>query len=167
MDFLDISSLGTMYQYIVKIEQKIKQKKRDAGYTNPKQGKGTPKPQNKGPSQGDGTQDKPLKLQANKNTLKMKKDMGKWCEFHKSSTHNTSECQAKQSLVADLKASESDAGSDFESKPNKGTDKGKQIIDVEPSAIMATTKIPKNEPDDLEEGERLFHSQMWVKGSLL
>ena len=55
------------------------------------------------------------KLQANKNTVKPKKDTGKWYEFHKSSTHNTSECQAKQSLVAEMKAPESDACSNSES----------------------------------------------------
>jgi len=41
----------------------------------------------------------------------MKNDMGKWYKFHKSSTHNKSEFQAKKSLVVELKASESDAGS--------------------------------------------------------
>jgi len=43
MDFLDISSLGAAYPYAAKIEQKFKQKKRDFGSTNQKQGKGTPK----------------------------------------------------------------------------------------------------------------------------
>ena len=62
---------------------------------NQKQGKGAPKPQNKGQSQGMVAQDNLLKPQAKKNTVKPKKDMGKWCEFHKSSTHNISECQAK------------------------------------------------------------------------
>ena len=51
--------------------------------------------------------------------------MGKWCEFHKSSTHNMSKCQAKQSLVVELKAFESDTCSDSESETNKGNDKGK------------------------------------------
>ena len=67
----------------------------------------------------------------------------------------------KQSLVTKLKASESDACSDPESEPDKGNDKGKQIIDMEPSTIVAIAKVQKNEPEDPEEGERLFHSQCW------
>ena len=107
------------------------------------------------------------KTQAKNNTTKPKKDMGKWCEFHKSSTHNTSECWAKQLLVAEMRASDSDACSDSESEPDKGNDKGKHIIDAEPNAIVATAKIQKEEPEDPEEVELLFHSQMWVKGSPL
>jgi hypothetical protein len=37
----------------------------------------------------------------------------------------------------------------------------------EPSATVATTKLQPGEPDEPEEGERLFHSQMWVKGTPL
>ena len=158
MEFLDISSLGTAYRYAVKIEQKFKQKKRDFGSANPKP---------KGQSQGGVTQDNPSKPQEKNNTTKPKKDTGKWCEFHKSPTHNTSECRTKQSLVAELKASESDTCSDPEPEPDKGNGKGKQIIDADPSATVATAKIQKNEPEEPEEGERLFHSQMWVKGSPL
>jgi hypothetical protein len=147
MEFLDISSLGVAYRYAAKIEQKFKQKKRDCESGNQKHGKGTPKPQNKGPSIGGAAQDNPPKPQAKNNTTMLKKDTGKWCEFHKSSTHNTSECQAKQSLVAELKASESDACSDSESEPDKGNDKGKHIIDAEPNTTIATTKIQKEEPE--------------------
>jgi hypothetical protein len=62
--------------------------------------------------------------------------------------------------VAELKDSKSEANSDSESNPEGG----KWIIDVEPSATVATTKVLPSEPEEPEEGERLFHSQMWVKG---
>jgi hypothetical protein len=61
--------------------------------------------------------------------------------------------------VAEVKASESDADSDFEIEPERG----RRIIDVEPSATIATTKLQPGELGDPEEGEHLFHSQMWVK----
>ena len=51
MEFLDISSLGTAYQYVVKIEQKLKQKAWQFEPRNPSQqnpGNGGPNPQNKG-----------------------------------------------------------------------------------------------------------------------
>jgi hypothetical protein len=44
---------------------------------------------------------------------------------------------------------------------------GRQIIDVEPSGIVATTKLQPGEPDEPKEGEHLFHLQMWVKGTPL
>ena len=112
-------------------------------------------------------QEKFPKPQENNNTTKPKKEAGKWCKFHKSPTHNTSECRARQSLVAEIKASESDAYSDTESKPKKGNDRGKNIIDADPNATIATTNIQKEEPEDSEEEEHIFHSQMWVKGSPL
>ena len=69
--------------------------------------------------------------------------------------------------MAEIKASESDAYSDTESEPKKGNDKGKKIIDLDPNTTIYTTKIQKEEPKDSEEKEHLFHSKMWVKGSLL
>jgi hypothetical protein len=86
--------------------------------------------------------------------------MGKWCEYNKSPWDNTDECRSKKSLVAELKASESTVDSDSKSNPEEE----KWIIDVEPSATVATTKVQPNEP---EEGGHLFHSQMWVKGALI
>ena len=65
--------------------------------------------------------------------------------------------------MAEVKASESDEGSNSESEPKKG----RWIIDAEPSVIVATTKIHTSEPDEPEEGENLFHSHMWVKDTPL
>jgi hypothetical protein len=96
-------------------------------------------------------------------TLERQRNIGKWCGFHKSPWHNTADCHSKQSLVAKVKVSKSDVGSDSE----KELEMGIWIIDIEPSAIVATTNIQPDEPDEPEEGEHLFHSQMWVKGSPL
>jgi hypothetical protein len=65
--------------------------------------------------------------------------------------------------VVEMKESEFEADSDFESN-EKG---GKRIIDVEPRAIVTTTKVQPSELEELEEGECLFHSKMWVKGAPL
>jgi hypothetical protein len=66
-------------------------------------------------------------------------------------------------MVAEVKASESDAGSDSELELERGI----WIIDMEPSATIANTKLQPDELDEQEEGEHLFHSQMWVKGTPL
>jgi hypothetical protein len=65
--------------------------------------------------------------------------------------------------VAEVKASELDVGSDSDSK----LERGRQMIDAEPNAIVATTKLQPGEPDEPEEGEHLFHSQMWINGTPL
>jgi hypothetical protein len=62
-----------------------------------------------------------------------------------------------------MKAYESDVVSDSEEEPMKGI----WIIDMEPNAIVATTKIHLDEPDEKKEGKCLFHSYMWVKGAPL
>ena len=89
-------------------------------------------------------------MQAKRNTTKPNREAGKLCEFHKSPTHNTSECWAKQSLVAEIKASESDACYETELEHEKGNDRGKKIIDVDPNATVATKKFQKEEPEDSE-----------------
>jgi hypothetical protein len=61
--------------------------------------------------------------------------------------------------VAEVKAYESDAGSDSDPE----LEKGRQIINMEPSSTIATTKLQPSEPDDPKEGQRLFHSKMCVK----
>jgi hypothetical protein len=81
-------------------------------------------------------------LQEKKDNGKTKKDTGKWCDFHKSPWHNTVDFCSKKSLVVEVKAYESDACSDSESEPKNG----KQIIDMELSATVATTKIHLDKP---------------------
>jgi hypothetical protein len=60
---------------------------------------------------------------------------------------------------------------DTERNPDSESDleniKKRQIIDVDPIAIVTTTTIQLEEPVDPEEGECLFHFQMWVKGTPL
>jgi hypothetical protein len=65
--------------------------------------------------------------------------------------------------VAEIKDKDLNPDSESDSE-NTGK---RQIIDADPTAIVATAAIQPEEPTDPEEGERLFHSQMWVKGTPL
>ena len=65
--------------------------------------------------------------------------------------------------MAKIKSSESNPN--FHSEPNAiATDNGRQIIDADPTATIATTHIQIEDPEESEAEECLFHSQMWVKG---
>jgi hypothetical protein len=89
--------------------------------------------------------------------------MRKWCEYHQIPWHNIEECRSKKSPVVELKASKSEVDSDSQSN----LEGGNQIINVEPSSIVSTIKVHPSELEEPEEGEFLFHSQVWVKGALL
>jgi hypothetical protein len=156
MDFLDISSPRVVYQYAVKIEQKFKQQS-----TWEKYDKGKSNSHNGGKSKEGQPQESKSQMQAKKGNEKSKKDTGKWCEFHNSPWHNIDECHSIHSLVVKLK----DKDSNLDLEPDSENNKGRQIIDAEPTATVATATIQPKE--DLEKGERLFHSQMWVKGTPL
>jgi hypothetical protein len=65
--------------------------------------------------------------------------------------------------VGALKEKESEPDSNFDSDHTKG----KQIIDVEPTSTIAATTIQPKEPEELEEVEFIFHSQMWINGTPL
>jgi hypothetical protein len=66
-------------------------------------------------------------------------------------------------LVAEIKDKEPNPGPESYSENNgKG-----QIIDVDPTAIVVTATIQPEVPTDPEEGECIFHSRMWVKGTPL
>jgi hypothetical protein len=86
----------------------------------------------------------------------------KWRNFQKIPWHNTDECHSKQSMVTEVK--------DKESNPNSESDletiENRQISDVDPTTTVATTTIQLEEPIDPKEGEHLFHSHMWVMGTL-
>jgi hypothetical protein len=63
--------------------------------------------------------------------------------------------------VAEVKTYESDVGYDSESEKERGS----WIIDTKTSATVSITKLQPVESDEPEEGEHLFHSHMWVKGT--
>jgi hypothetical protein len=64
-----------------------------------------------------------------------------------------------------VKIKEKESNLDLESdSENTGR---RQIIDADPTTIVATTTIQPEEPTEIEEGEHLFHSHMCVKGTLL
>jgi hypothetical protein len=65
--------------------------------------------------------------------------------------------------VAEVKAYESYVY--YDSDPE--LERGIWIINVEHSTTVSTTKIQPSERNEPEEGEHLFHSQMWVKGTPL
>ena len=66
-------------------------------------------------------------------------------------------------MLAEIKYSKSDPDSD--SKPNATTAyNGRQIIDADPTATVATIKIQLEDPKESQVEEHLFHSQIWVKG---
>jgi hypothetical protein len=60
---------------------------------------------------------------------------------------------------------------DTEPNPNLEFDpeniENRQIIDADPTATIVNKKIHLEEPVDSKEGECLFHSHMWVKGTPL
>jgi hypothetical protein len=65
--------------------------------------------------------------------------------------------------VVEIKEKESNP----DSEPDSENIDRRQIINIDPTAIVGTVAIQTEEPTNLEEGECLFHSQMWVKGKLL
>jgi hypothetical protein len=65
--------------------------------------------------------------------------------------------------VAEIKDKELNPDSKFDYE-NTGK---RKIIDADPTAIVVTTSIQPEEPIDHEEGESLFNSQMWMKGTPL
>ena len=76
-------------------------------------------------------------MQEKKGNKKSKKDTEKWCEFHKNPWHNTNECHSIQSLVAELK----DKELNLDLHPDLENNKRRQIIDAEPTAIVAIATI--------------------------
>jgi hypothetical protein len=46
-------------------------------------------------------------------------------------------------------------------------EKGNHIINVESIATISTTNIQPDKSEEIEEGDHLFHSHMWVKGNPL
>jgi hypothetical protein len=58
-----------------------------------------------------------------------------------------------------------DSMSKVDSYSESNPEGGKWIIDVEPRSIVSSTKVLLRKLEEPEEGERLFHLHMWVKGA--
>ena len=143
MYFLDISSLGVSYRYVVKIEQKFEhQNKWEFGSANPQQPKYDKYGLNKQSLENQS------KTQEKKGHGKTKKDIEKWCDFHKIPWDNTDECHSKQSLVVELKETEPSPNSNFDSKSDSENNGKRHIINADPTAIVVTTTIQPEEPTD-------------------
>ena len=68
-------------------------------------------------------------------------------------------------IVIGAKIKDKELNTDSESdSENNGK---RQIIDVDSTTIVVNTTIQLEEPTDPKEGEFLFHSHMWVKGTSL
>jgi hypothetical protein len=66
-------------------------------------------------------------------------------------------------LLAKIKDKEPNPDLESDSK-NTGK---RHVIDADPTSIVMITTIQPEEPTDPEQGECLFHSQMWVEGTPL
>jgi hypothetical protein len=158
MDFLNISSLGAAYRYVVKIEKKLRHhNKWEFGYANLQQPKHGKDEANQQPL------DNQSKTQKKKGKGKMKNGTRKWYDFHKIPWHNNDECRSKQSLVVGVKDKDLNLDSEYDPENIQNI----QIIDADATATVATPTSHPKEPVDPEEGGCLFHLEMWVKGTPL
>jgi hypothetical protein len=99
MDLLDIFSLRATYRYVVKIEQKFKQRsKQEFRFANTpqhKHGNDNPNSQNEGQIKKSQSHENQSKSSAKKGDGNLKKKNGKWRELHKIPWHNIDECHSK------------------------------------------------------------------------
>jgi hypothetical protein len=157
MEFLYISSLGTTYRYAVKIEKKLKKRHGNLGLGTPhnkSQERVAPNHRTKDKENMDSIRTTSPSRKQRRTSERQRKIPGSGATSIRALGITLPTSTQRSHLVAKVKASESDAGSDSEPEPERG----RQIIDVEPSATVATTKLQPSEPEEPEEGERLFHS---------
>jgi hypothetical protein len=69
--------------------------------------------------------------------------------------------------VAELKASNQMHVLTLSQNLTRGMTKGSRLLMQSPVPLLPPPRSRRIEPKDPEEGECLFHSQMWVKGSPL
>ena len=161
MDFLTISALADAFHDAIKIEAKHKGKicfmNKPTGQTfNKKSPVDSDKFKN--PSQPTPPNpDHPKKnFQKDKRDHNKQTPIEKWCDYHSSPWHDTSECKARKTFLAKLSTSDLSDITLVESDPDVST------------LLASTSTTPAASTTINEEGrEHLFHTWIWVQNNPL
>ena len=157
MEFLTISTLADAFHYTSKLEAKHKGKSRfmtkPTGRTSDKKS-----PIDSDKSRYPSQWTSPKQDHGKKHSQKDKRDhskqpsIGKWYDYHNSSWHDTSECNARKTFLEKLSTFDLSDKTLVESNPEAST-----LLTLTSTTPKASTIVNK------EEQEHSFHTQAWFK----